>query len=122
MLQILWSIVSNSKQSKFYTKLSIDAVISHKSIAALKVNKTTCSLKEMMSHFKSAAIWDRFGHKGAFFLGELHYTESKLGLLSVIRRSEKEVVNYHETHQLVVYISLQFDNALCALNFYSSKS
>ena len=34
-------------------------------------------LKEMTSHCKSAAIWDSSGHKGAFFLGELHYTESK---------------------------------------------
>ena len=32
---------------------------------------------EMTSHCKSAAIQDSFGHNGAFFLGELHYTESK---------------------------------------------
>ena len=31
---------------------------------------------------KSAAIWDSFGHKGAFFLGVHHYTKS---LLSVTR-------------------------------------
>ena len=48
-----------------------------------KQNHLLCPLKEM-SHCKSAATWDSFGHKGAFFLGELHYTESKLGLLSVI--------------------------------------
>ena len=44
-----------------------------------------CPLKEMMSHCESAAIRDIFGHKGTFFLDELHYTESKLSLLSVIR-------------------------------------
>ena len=42
-----------------------------------------------MSHCKSAAIRDSFGHKGAFFLGELQYTESKLGLLSVINSHAK---------------------------------
>ena len=30
--------------------------------------------------------WYSFEHKGAFFLAERHYTESKLCLLSVIRK------------------------------------
>ena len=47
-----------------------------------------------MSHCKSAAIWDSFGHKGAFFLGELHYTDSKLGLLSVIISIRNEWQNF----------------------------
>ena len=38
---------------------------------------------EMMSHCRNAVIRDSFGHKGAFFLGELHYTENKFSLLSV---------------------------------------
>ena len=54
-------------------------------LAVLKVNKTTCSLKEVTSHCKSAAIWDSFVYKEAIFLGELHYTDSQLCLLSVIR-------------------------------------
>ena len=62
------------------------------SIAVLKVNKTTCFVKEMTSHRKSAAIQDSFGHKGAFFLADLHYTESLLGLLSVIMKLYVEII------------------------------
>ena len=50
--------------------------------AESKQNHVLHPLKEMTSHCKSAAIRDSFGHKGAFFLGKLHYTES----LSVIRK------------------------------------
>ena len=68
-----------------------------KSIAVLKVNKTMCSTPWMKCHIArvlpSGIV---LGTKEPFFLGELHYTESKLSLLSVMKQCLEAVARSAE--------------------------